>query len=104
MGCRVSLLRGLVAVLLLTGMSVLALSMFNGTFPEKDAAAQVESPARRLIAERVKHLELLAKERSRNIDDEELDLNYVSRRRIPTGPDPIHNRRVVRLRVPPARH
>ncbi|CAM8971031.1 unnamed protein product [Rhodiola kirilowii] len=103
MGCRVSLLRGLVAVLLLTGMSVLALSMFTGTFPEKEVA-QGESPARRLIAERVKHLELLAKERIRNIDDEELDLNYVSRRRIPTGPDPIHNRRVVRLRVPPARH
>ncbi|XP_031403984.1 uncharacterized protein LOC116213252 [Punica granatum] len=30
-----------------------------------------------------------------------LDLNYVSKRRVPSGPDPIHNRRAVKYRQPP---
>ncbi|KAB2042117.1 hypothetical protein ERO13_D02G167800v2 [Gossypium hirsutum] len=30
-----------------------------------------------------------------------LDLNYISRRRVPNGPDPIHNRRAGNSRRPP---
>lgn len=30
-------------------------------------------------------------------------LNYVSKRRVPNGPDPIHNRRAVKFRQPPGR-
>uniref|UniRef100_A0A7N0V272 Uncharacterized protein n=1 Tax=Kalanchoe fedtschenkoi TaxID=63787 RepID=A0A7N0V272_KALFE len=103
MGFRVRVLRQLLAVLMLTGVSVLAWSMFVVTLPEREAT-QAASPARRLIAERVKHLESTAKGRRGSGFGEEFDLNYVSRRRIPCGPDPIHNRRFVRLRVPPARH
>lgn len=90
MGCKARLLHRLFAVLLLLSVSVLVWSMLTGTFPEREVT-RVESPARKLIAERVKKLKLMAQER-RSGFDEELDLNYVSRRRIPTGPDPIHNR------------
>ncbi|KAL1538637.1 hypothetical protein AAHA92_27357 [Salvia divinorum] len=30
-----------------------------------------------------------------------LHLNFVSKRRVPNGPDPIHNRRVGTTRLPP---
>lgn len=32
-----------------------------------------------------------------------LNLNYVSKRRVPNGPDPIHNRRASKSRQPPGR-
>ncbi|KAG8489843.1 hypothetical protein CXB51_017867 [Gossypium anomalum] len=35
------------------------------------------------------------------VDD--FHFNYVSRRRVPNGPDPIHNRRVSKSRQPPGR-
>ncbi|KAH6758129.1 hypothetical protein C2S52_022977 [Perilla frutescens var. hirtella] len=31
----------------------------------------------------------------------DLNLNFVSKRRVPNGPDPIHNRRVKTTRLPP---
>ncbi|KDP45436.1 hypothetical protein JCGZ_09685 [Jatropha curcas] len=34
---------------------------------------------------------------------QDLDLNYVSKRRVPNGPDPIHNRRASEARQPPGR-
>ncbi|KAJ0042986.1 hypothetical protein Pint_19356 [Pistacia integerrima] len=34
---------------------------------------------------------------------QDFDLHYVSKRRVPNGPDPIHNRRVVKSRQPPGR-
>ncbi|XAR51797.1 hypothetical protein NMG60_11006534 [Bertholletia excelsa] len=33
----------------------------------------------------------------------DLDPNYASKRRVPNGPDPIHNRRAGKARVPPSR-
>ncbi|GLT33344.1 hypothetical protein SLA2020_079420 [Shorea laevis] len=33
----------------------------------------------------------------------DFNLNYVSRRRVPNGPDPIHNRRASKSRQPPGR-
>ncbi|XP_058073820.1 CLAVATA3/ESR (CLE)-related protein 25-like [Magnolia sinica] len=33
----------------------------------------------------------------------DLDLNYMSKRRVPNGPDPIHNRRAGNSRRPPGR-
>lgn len=36
------------------------------------------------------HVDSLAREKS--INRQELDLNYMSKRRVPNGPDPIHNR------------
>ncbi|PSR87624.1 CLE25p like [Actinidia chinensis var. chinensis] len=33
----------------------------------------------------------------------DLDPNYVSKRRVPNGPDPIHNRRAGKSREPPGR-
>ncbi|KAK1432831.1 hypothetical protein QVD17_09733 [Tagetes erecta] len=35
--------------------------------------------------------------------NKELVLNYVSKRRVPNGPDPIHNRKVTNTRQPPER-
>lgn len=32
------------------------------------------------------------------------DFNYVSKRRVPNGPDPIHNRRAGEYRQPPLQH
>ncbi|XVF58175.1 hypothetical protein PTKIN_Ptkin07bG0042300 [Pterospermum kingtungense] len=34
---------------------------------------------------------------------EDFHLNYVSKRRVPSGPDPIHNRRATESRQPPGR-
>ncbi|KAK9272714.1 hypothetical protein L1049_003091 [Liquidambar formosana] len=48
-----------------------------------------------------KHLKLIGRERHSAHKD--LDLNYVSKRRVPNGPDPIHNRRSRPFRVPPGR-
>ncbi|KAK4603909.1 hypothetical protein RGQ29_012425 [Quercus rubra] len=33
----------------------------------------------------------------------DFNLNYVSKRRVPNGPDPIHNRRAVKTGQPPGR-
>ncbi|KAJ8750080.1 hypothetical protein K2173_013995 [Erythroxylum novogranatense] len=33
----------------------------------------------------------------------DFDPNYVSKRRVPNGPDPIHNRRASKCRQPPVR-
>ncbi|KAL0350948.1 UNVERIFIED_CONTAM: CLAVATA3/ESR (CLE)-related protein 25 [Sesamum radiatum] len=35
------------------------------------------------------------------VRDRNFDLNCVSKRRVPNGPDPIHNRRVGSSRLPP---
>ncbi|CAK9162854.1 unnamed protein product [Ilex paraguariensis] len=34
---------------------------------------------------------------------QKFDLNYVSKRRVPNGPDPLHNRRAGKYRQPPDR-
>ncbi|KAG8637940.1 CLAVATA3/ESR (CLE)-related protein 25 [Manihot esculenta] len=41
--------------------------------------------------------------RGRYHHHKDLDLNYVSKRRVPNGPDPIHNRRASQSRQPPGR-
>ncbi|XP_042497486.1 CLAVATA3/ESR (CLE)-related protein 25-like [Macadamia integrifolia] len=33
----------------------------------------------------------------------DLDINYMSKRRVPNGPDPIHNRRAGKSKQPPGR-
>ncbi|XWS32822.1 hypothetical protein CRYUN_Cryun22dG0022700 [Craigia yunnanensis] len=48
-----------------------------------------------------KHWEFVGQERRNSHQD--FHLNYVSKRRIPSGPDPIHNRRAEKSRVPPGR-
>ncbi|GMP94273.1 hypothetical protein CsSME_00043785 [Camellia sinensis var. sinensis] len=45
----------------------------------------------------LKHMEMLeGREKEKPVD-----LNYMSKRRIPNGPDPIHNRRAGNSRRPP---
>ncbi|TXG56399.1 hypothetical protein EZV62_017712 [Acer yangbiense] len=39
--------------------------------------------------------------REKYLNAPELDLNYMSKRRVPNGPDPIHNRRAGNSRRPP---
>ncbi|KAL7232444.1 hypothetical protein ACSBR2_010466 [Camellia fascicularis] len=46
-------------------------------------------------------LKLIAKERQ--VGHWDLDPNYESKRRVPNGPDPIHNRRAGKTREPPGR-
>ncbi|KAI4314249.1 hypothetical protein L6164_027177 [Bauhinia variegata] len=41
--------------------------------------------------------------REKPIDHEELDFSYMSKRRVPNGPDPIHNRRAGNSGRPPGR-
>ncbi|KAJ9135212.1 hypothetical protein P3X46_032420 [Hevea brasiliensis] len=41
--------------------------------------------------------------RGRHHSHKDFDLNYVSKRRVPNGPDPIHNRRASLSRQPPGR-
>ncbi|KAJ0038093.1 hypothetical protein Pint_23108 [Pistacia integerrima] len=45
------------------------------------------------------HVDSLGREKS--IDHQKLDLNHMSKRRVPNGPDPIHNRRAGKSRRPP---
>ncbi|XP_022752241.1 uncharacterized protein LOC111300952 [Durio zibethinus] len=47
------------------------------------------------------HWEFVGQERRNSHQD--FHLNYVSKRRVPTGPDPIHNRRAATSRQPPGR-
>ncbi|KOM29350.1 hypothetical protein LR48_Vigan647s001100 [Vigna angularis] len=50
-------------------------------------------PATQWSEERVKHGVVVG--RDMPVDREELDFNYMSKRRVPNGPDPIHNRFVL---------
>ncbi|XP_077226835.1 CLAVATA3/ESR (CLE)-related protein 25-like [Tasmannia lanceolata] len=49
----------------------------------------------------LKHLHV--KGRERPVFHPELDPNYMNKRRVPNGPDPIHNRRAGNSRQPPGR-
>ncbi|TKY69764.1 CLAVATA3/ESR (CLE)-related protein 25 [Spatholobus suberectus] len=50
-------------------------------------------------AERVKHERVVG--RDKPVNRAELDFNYMSKRRVPNGPDPIHNRRAGNSGRPP---
>ncbi|BAT99346.1 CLAVATA3/ESR (CLE)-related protein 25-like [Vigna umbellata] len=56
-------------------------------------------PATQWSEERVKHGVVVG--RDMPVDREELDFNYMSKRRVPNGPDPIHNRRAGNSGRPP---
>ncbi|KAE9607114.1 hypothetical protein Lal_00026044 [Lupinus albus] len=43
-------------------------------------------------SERLKHGKVIGRD-NKPVTNEELDFNYMSKRRVPNGPDPIHNRR-----------
>ncbi|KAJ6866686.1 CLAVATA3/ESR (CLE)-related protein 25 [Populus alba x Populus x berolinensis] len=45
------------------------------------------------------HLKLSGRES--HLIRHDMDPNYVSKRRVPNGPDPIHNRKTVQSRQPP---
>ena len=47
-------------------------------------------PTTQWSQERVKHERVVG--RDKPVDSAELDFNYMSKRRVPNGPDPIHNR------------
>lgn len=49
--------------------------------------------------ERVKHEPVVG--RDKPVNRAELDFNYMSKRRVPNGPDPIHNRRAGNSGRPP---
>ncbi|RVW47202.1 hypothetical protein CK203_070241 [Vitis vinifera] len=49
--------------------------------------------------ENLKHMKVI--DRERLVIRRQLDLNYMSKRRVPNGPDPIHNRRAGNSRQPP---
>ncbi|KAL5740129.1 hypothetical protein ACOSP7_029016 [Xanthoceras sorbifolium] len=53
------------------------------------------------LTENFKHWKPIAREKYHTHRD--TDLNYVSKRRVPNGPDPIHNRRASKARQPPGR-
>ncbi|XP_051118468.1 CLAVATA3/ESR (CLE)-related protein 25 [Andrographis paniculata] len=41
------------------------------------------------------------KQQGSSIHHQDININYVSKRRVPNGPDPIHNRRAGDLQLPP---
>ncbi|KAK6241999.1 hypothetical protein QQP08_006882 [Theobroma cacao] len=47
------------------------------------------------------HAKVLGRGKSLIDGHPQLDLNYMSKRRVPNGPDPIHNRRAGNSRRPP---
>ncbi|XP_061360817.1 CLAVATA3/ESR (CLE)-related protein 25-like [Gastrolobium bilobum] len=49
--------------------------------------------------ERLKHEQVVG--RDKPVNHAELDFNYMSKRRVPNGPDPIHNRRAGNSGRPP---
>lgn len=55
--------------------------------------------------ERLKHEFVLGRTDSdhKHVNQQELDFNYMSKRRVPNGPDPIHNRRAGNSGRPPGR-
>ncbi|KAK0585405.1 hypothetical protein LWI29_028029 [Acer saccharum] len=54
--------------------------------------------------ENFKQRKLIAREKNQHhTHHQDSDLNYVSKRRVPNGPDPIHNRRASKARQPPGR-
>ncbi|KAG5059343.1 hypothetical protein AAZX31_01G037100 [Glycine max] len=56
-------------------------------------------PTTQWSQERVKHERVVG--RDKPVDRAELDFNYMSKRRVPNGPDPIHNRRAGNSGRPP---
>ncbi|KAL6287939.1 hypothetical protein ACE6H2_012329 [Prunus campanulata] len=52
-------------------------------------------------AKMFKHWKLIGREKHAIVRDS--SFIYVSKRRVPNGPDPIHNRRAVKTRQPPTR-
>ncbi|KAA8533060.1 hypothetical protein F0562_033407 [Nyssa sinensis] len=48
----------------------------------------------------LEHMEVIAREKA-TVHPESSDLNYMSKRRVPNGPDPIHNRRAGNAGQPP---
>lgn len=51
-------------------------------------------------SEKVKHERVVGRD-NKPINRAELDFNYMSKRRVPNGPDPIHNRRAGNSGRPP---
>ncbi|XP_062150042.1 CLAVATA3/ESR (CLE)-related protein 25 [Alnus glutinosa] len=49
-----------------------------------------------------KHADVMGREKL--VDHPELDFNYISKRKVPNGPDPIHNRRTGNSGRPPGRN
>ncbi|XP_019423225.1 PREDICTED: CLAVATA3/ESR (CLE)-related protein 25-like [Lupinus angustifolius] len=53
-----------------------------------------------LSVEGLKHEEVIGGD-NKHVKNEELDFNYMSKRRVPNGPDPFHNRRAGNSGRPP---
>ncbi|XP_019421460.1 PREDICTED: CLAVATA3/ESR (CLE)-related protein 25-like isoform X1 [Lupinus angustifolius] len=55
----------------------------------RDGTTRLE--ATKWSSERLKHGKVIGRD-NKPVKNEELDFNYMSKRRVPNGPDPIHNR------------
>lgn len=71
----------------------------NGT-PNRKAGKGTRAATKNVSAGAIKHVLIEAEKQylQRNPN-----INYVSKRRVPTGPNAIHNRKVGEYRVPPSR-
>ncbi|KAI6671219.1 hypothetical protein NL676_006104 [Syzygium grande] len=88
--------RALFTALAFLGLIWFLFSGIHASLAAKSAKVTVPVPPSVQVSGRTKPL---AREREAAYWD--LDLNYVIRRRVPSGPDPIHNRRAVIYRQPP---
>ncbi|XVF44117.1 hypothetical protein PTKIN_Ptkin02bG0094700 [Pterospermum kingtungense] len=68
----------------------------------KTSYDQSSSTTGKLQQQQKKEEKVVGRGKSR-VEHPQLDLNYMSKRRVPNGPDPIHNRRAGNSRRPPGK-
>ncbi|CBI32060.3 hypothetical protein AAG906_035065 [Vitis piasezkii] len=73
--------------------------LLGGGILESGGAKTTSMLAAHYSLENLKHMKVI--DRERLVIRRQLDLNYMSKRRVPNGPDPIHNRRAGNSRQPP---
>ncbi|GKU97043.1 hypothetical protein SLEP1_g10226 [Rubroshorea leprosula] len=96
MGIGSRTLRALFGVCLFVGFIWFLFADIIGNHVTTTKTAKMVSTTRNF-----KHWKFVAEERHPFHQD--FNLNYVSKRRVPNGPDPIHNRRAEKSRRPPGR-
>lgn len=64
--------------------------LLGGGILESGGAKTTSMLAAHYSLENLKHMKVI--DRERLVIRRQLDLNYMSKRRVPNGPDPIHNR------------
>lgn len=82
-------LKALIGALTFVGFVWLLL---GGEILESGGTKTPSMSAAHYSLEDLEHMKLMMDDRERLVIRRQLDLSYMSKRRVPNGPDPIHNR------------